>query len=328
MAQPTLIEPSFADALQTIEQATDLPPQKRAQWGSALRQIAKALNKPMETLPARWTAARFNVERLHHATVGANAKTLANQKSNVKAALRWFSKEHDVSPRGAPLTPAWAALRGGIDDYGRKARLSGFMRYCSGRGIEPPAVDETALDDYFAYRKQTTSLATNIAARRSVARAWNAGVEASANWPRQRLAEPPLQVAEAPAWEDFPEGLRRGIDDYLASLQQPRKGPSGKRYRPCSPKTIKTRRAELVAFARKAVKVGIRIGNLISLAALVHPLVVEPVIDAYWRENGEERDHSGISRHFQDLLLIDDGSGRRRCGIDQGSFCRDVDLFH
>jgi hypothetical protein len=72
------------------------------------------------------------------------------------------------------------------------------------------------------------------------------------------------------------------VDEYLASLQKIRKGPSGKRYRPCSPETIKTRRAELVALVRKAVKVGIPIGNLISLAALIHPLVVEPVIEAYW----------------------------------------------
>jgi hypothetical protein len=170
MDKPTLIEPSFADAIQVIEAAPELPPQKRAQWTSALRQIAKALDKPLETLPARWTAVQLNLKRLHPATVGANAKTLANQKSNVKAALRWFGKEHDVSPRGVPLTSAWAALRDGIDDYGRKARLSGLMRYCSGRGIEPEAVRETALDDYFAYRKQTTSLATNSAARRSVAR--------------------------------------------------------------------------------------------------------------------------------------------------------------
>jgi site-specific recombinase XerD len=284
----TLIEPSFADAIRAIEAATDLPPQKRAQWASALRQLAKALDKPIETLPARWTAMQLNVKRLHPATVGANAKTLANQKSNVKAALRWFSKEHDFSPRGAPLTPAWAALRDNIDDYGRKARLSGFMRYCSGRGIAPEAVDEAALDDYFAYRKQTTSLATSSAARRSVARAWNASNEVSANWPRQRLIEPSLQATEGPAWEDFPEGLRRDVDEYLAGLQKIRKGSNGKRYRPCSPKTIRTRRAELVAFARKAVKVGIPIGRLISLAALVHPLVVEQVIDAYWRQNGKE----------------------------------------
>ena len=40
-----------------IEQSTDLSPQKRSQWASALRQIGKALDKPMETLPARWTSA-------------------------------------------------------------------------------------------------------------------------------------------------------------------------------------------------------------------------------------------------------------------------------
>jgi hypothetical protein len=138
--KPTLIEPSFADAIRAVEAATDLAPQKRAQWASALRQIAKALDKPIETLPARWTAMQLNLKRLHPATVGANAKTLANQKSNVKAALRWFSKEHDVSPHGAPLTPAWAALRDGIDDYGRKAppvRLNAVLlrpRYRAGGG--------------------------------------------------------------------------------------------------------------------------------------------------------------------------------------------------
>jgi integrase len=287
MAKPALIEPSFADAIQAIDQAADLTPQKRTQWTSALRQIARALDKPTETLPARWTAVQLSIKRLHPATVGANAKTLANQKSNVKASLRWFAREHDVSPRGAPLAPAWTVLRASIDDYGRKARLSGFMRYCSGRGIAPEAVDEPALDDYFAYRKQTTSLATNAAARRSVARTWNTCVEGIAGWPQQSLAEPALQLADGPSWEEFPDSLRQDVDNYLSSLQQVRK-LNGKRYRPCSPRTIKTRRAELVAFARRAVKVGIPIADLTSLAALVHPNVVEGVIDAYWKENGEE----------------------------------------
>lgn len=288
MTKPPLLEPSFADALHAIEQASELSPQQRSQRSSALRQIAKALDKPMETLPARWTAVQLSLKRLHPASVGANPKTLANQKSNVKAALRWFGKEHDVAPRGVSLTAAWAALRAGIDDYGRKARLSGLMRYCSGCGIEPTALGEKVLDDYFAYRKQATSLATDIAARRSVARTWNACAEQIAGWPQQRLIEPPLQAAEGPAWEDFPPGLQQDVEDYLASLTKIRKGANGKRYRPCSPRTVKTRRAELVAFARKAVKAGIPIGNLISLAAMVHPHVVEQVIDTYWREHGEE----------------------------------------
>ena len=320
MDKPTLIEPSFADAIQAIEAATDLSPQTRAQWCSAVRQIAKALDKPIEILPARWTAMQLNLKRLHPATVGANAKTLANQKSNVKAALRWFSEEHEVSPRGAPLTPAWAALRDGINDRGRKARLYGLIRYCSGRGIGPEAVDETALDEYFAYRKQTTSLATNRAARRSVARTWNACAEYDSNWPRRKLVEPPLQAAEGPAWEDFPEWLRRDVDEYLAGLQKIRKGPNGKRYRPCSPKTVRTRRAELVALARKAVKVGIPIGNLISLKALVHPLVVEPVIDAYWHENGEEPKIYTIELASKLLALA------RQVGLDHAAIERLDDI--
>jgi integrase len=320
MAKPTLIEPSFAEALSAIEKATDLPPQKRAQWASALRQIAKALDRPMATLPARWTAARFNVERLHPATVGANAKTLANQKSNVKAALRWFGKEHEVAPRGVPLTTAWTALRDSIEGYGRKSRLSGLMRYCSGRNIEPDAVDETVLDDYFIYRKQTTSLATNAAARRSVVRAWNTSADQNASWPQRSLAEPPLQPAEGPAWEEFPAGLRRDVDDYLAGLQKIRKGPNGKRYRPCSANTIKTRRAELVAVARKAVRIGIPIENLSSLSALAHPDVAEPVIDAYWQENGDEPKIFTIELGSKLLGLA------HRAGLDQDAIERLADL--
>jgi integrase len=288
VTKPSLLEPSFADALRAIEQAADLSPQKRSQWTSALRQIAKALDKPMEALPARWTSARFNVERLHHATVGANAKTLANQKSNVKAALRWFCNESDVAPRGVPFTAAWATLRDSIDDYGRKARLSGLMRYCSGCGIAPEEVDNATVDAYFTYRSQTTSLSTNVAARRSVARTWNVCVGHSANWPQRKLAEPALQAADGTSWSDFPATLRQDIDDYLLSLQKIRKGTNGKRYRPCSAASIRTRRAELVAMVRKAVNTGIPIERFASLTALVHPDVAWPILDAYWRDNGDE----------------------------------------
>jgi hypothetical protein len=88
-----LLEQSFADAAKAIEGAVDLPAQTRTQWLCSLRQIAKALDKPMEVIPARWTAAYFPIDRLHHAVVGLNPKTLANHKSNARAALRWFGKE-------------------------------------------------------------------------------------------------------------------------------------------------------------------------------------------------------------------------------------------
>ena len=49
-----------------------------------------------------------------------------------------------------------------------------------------------------------------------------------------------------------------------------------------------TRRAELVAMARMAVRIGVPIESLASLGALLKPDVVELVIDAYWQKNGAE----------------------------------------
>jgi len=82
--------------------------------------------------------------------------------------------------------------------------------------------------------------------------------------------------------------LRRDVDAYLTGLGKIRKGPKGRRARPCSPKTIKTRRAELVAVAKMALRTGIPIANLTSLPALLHPNVVEKIVDAYWNKDGDE----------------------------------------
>jgi Phage integrase family len=284
----TLLEPSIADAITAIEQAVELPEQTRRHWVCSLRQILKWLDRPAAVVAARLSSLRMLMGQLHHARMGVTAKTLQNHKSNVRAALRWFGKEHEVPVRGVPLLAEWATLRDGIEDHGQRARLYGLMRYCSGRGIAPVAVDDTTLNDYLRYRAETTALAFNNTARRSIARTWNACSDAIQGWPMQRLTEPPIKAKAGPAWEDFPEGLRQDVDSYLDRLAKPRRGLSGKRIRPCRPATIRTRRAELVAVARMAVRLDVPIESLKSLAALLHPDVVESVIEAYWQKNGNK----------------------------------------
>lgn len=89
-------------------------------------------------------------------------------------------------------------------------------------------------------------------------------------------------------WESFPEGLRRDIDGYLESLTRIRRSQTGHRIRPLRQVTISTRRAELVAAVRMAVKSGVPADTLKSLGALLAPEVAEKILDAYWRRNGEE----------------------------------------
>ena len=86
------MEPSFDDLIAAIERAADLSEQRRRHWVCSLRQIAKWLDRPATVIPARWNSIRIFVRQLHHARVGVTAKTLANHKSNVRAALRWFGQ--------------------------------------------------------------------------------------------------------------------------------------------------------------------------------------------------------------------------------------------
>src|ERR1700716_3225410 len=109
--KPTALEPTFADAIKAISAATDLSEQTRRHWCSSLAGIAKAFDQPPEAIPARYSAVRARMAALHHVPLGWVAKTLANHRSNAKAALIWFAKEKEILPNGVALSPAWERLR-------------------------------------------------------------------------------------------------------------------------------------------------------------------------------------------------------------------------
>ena len=284
--KPILIETSFADAVAIIAAASELPEQTRKHWVSSMRQIAKALDKPMEVIPARYSAIRADLLALHHVPAGLTAKTMQNHKSNTKSALLRLARDKGVPEHGAPLTAEWEALRVAVKDGLARSRLSSFMRYCSANNISPAGVDDAAVDRFVSYRARCGKPADE-AFRRLLARAWNTSVATIPGWPAQRLMEPAVKTAVEIEWKAFPEGLRRDVDRYLQGLTRIRKSRTGQRIRPLKDSTIRTRRAELQAVARMAVKTEVPIAKLDSLSALLAPDVAEKVLDAYWRKNGE-----------------------------------------
>ncbi len=194
----TALEPSFADAIMTISAATDLSEETRRHWRSSLTGIARAFDQPLELIPARYSAIRARMAALHHVPLDWVPKTLANHKSNAKAALIWFAREKDVLPHGVALSPTWDRLRVELTDPSTRYRLMPLMRFCSGFDIEPDGVDEAVVDRYIDHRARTTTRAGDAASRRILARLWNAGIGNIEGWPQQRLAEPPVKAAEGP----------------------------------------------------------------------------------------------------------------------------------
>lgn len=300
-----LIETSFADAIEIIAKAYELPEQTRRHWTTSLQQIAKALDKPLEVIPARYSAVRADLINRHQVPAGLTLKTLQNHKSNTKRALLWLAREKGIPEHGAPLRPDWGALRRQIRDSLVRARLSSLMRYSSANQIMPSEVDEAVIDRFMEYRSHC-GMPADHTFRRLMARAWNSNVGFVRGWPTRRLFEPPVKTKIEISLEEFREGLLRDIDVYLQSLTRVRRSRTGQRIRPLKASTISTRRAELIASARMAVKAGVPIESLNSLSALLAPDVAEKILDAYWRRAPEAgvRTREGCSN-----------------GADRGSHC-------
>jgi len=145
------------NAIMAITAAADLSEETRRHWRSSLTGIAKAFDQPLELIPARYSAIRARMAALHHVLLDWVPKTMANHKSNAKAALIWFAREKDVPPHGVALSPAWDRLRIQLTDPSTRYRLLPLMRFCSGIDIEPEAVDEAVIDRYIDHRARTTS---------------------------------------------------------------------------------------------------------------------------------------------------------------------------
>jgi hypothetical protein len=179
---PNLIETSFADGIAIIVAAQELSEQIKRHWTTSLRQIAKALGKPLEVIPARYSAVRADLAQLHQAPVRLTKKTMSNHKSNVKSALLWLAREKGIPAHGAPLTPVWEELRSKIRDSLIRSRLSSLMRFCSANNISTAEVDEAVVDRFVDYRFRA-GRPVDPAGRRLLARAWNANAGTVPGWP-------------------------------------------------------------------------------------------------------------------------------------------------
>src|SRR3974390_273715 len=104
-ASSVLIETSFAQAIEIISTSAELPEPKRRHWATSLRQVGKLLERPLELIPARYSAVRADFRNLHPVPAEMSPKTLQNHKSNAKTALLWLAKEKGNPARRAPPGP-------------------------------------------------------------------------------------------------------------------------------------------------------------------------------------------------------------------------------
>jgi integrase len=198
-----------------------------------------------------------------------------------------FRREERLGSDGVPMTPAWQKLHQRLTNPSTRYRLAPLMRFCSAIGVEPASVDEHVLGRFLRHREATSTRAGDLAARRITAKLWNSCVGTIEGWPEQMLHVPSTKGRGGLSWQDLPEGWRSDVQAYCEALTAIRRDKKGHRIAPCKPTTITTRKRELVAAAKMAVQAGVPVESLTSLAAMLHPEVVNTIIDAYWKKDGD-----------------------------------------
>jgi integrase len=281
------LEPTLADAHAAIEHDLSLPKPTRNALCCSLRRVAKFLGRDTSQLPARLGALRYGIARLHHAQLGIRRKTLQNHIANLKAAIRHVAGQKRLSGRGIALSLAWKSLYDQFTDRHVRLGLSGFLKYCSATGMDPPSVSDATVAAFIAYATEVQFTVKPNDLHKQVARCWNRAKEAVPHWPQITLTVPDFrpQAASLP-WELFAPSLVEDVERYLSLLGGNNLLDEEAPDRPCKPSTIKTRRHYLRLAASAAVKQGVPVESLRSLADLVSPQIVRRILDLYLAKKG------------------------------------------
>jgi len=274
------LEPTLADVHAAIARDTSLPKPTRDGWCCSIRRVAKFLERDPAQLPARLGALRYGIARLHHAQLGIIRKTLQNHIVNLKAAVRHFAGLKRLSGRGIPFTPAWKALYGQIPVPRLCLGLSSFLRYCSARGIDPNSVSDATVEAFIRYANEVQFTIKPRDLHKQVTRCWNRAKERVPGWPQTALTVPDFRPPSASLpWTAFLPSLVEDIESYLALLGGQSLLDEDAPDRASKRSTIENRRTCLKLAATAAVKQGVAIEELRSLADLVSPRVVRLILE-------------------------------------------------
>lgn len=280
-------ETSLQNLLERIEADSSIPAAKRGQWCCSLRRIGAFLDRHLAQLPARLSALRHGIAGLHHKTLGVEKKTLQNHKSNLRAAVCYGRDQGPVDLRGA-LSPEWSLLMAVATSTRHRRGLSSLARHCSTANIAPDDVGDATIEEFLVRRRETGFVKTPKALHKQVTRIWNEAVDEYSQWPRQRLTVPDFRPpAHSLPWERFPAGFVEDVDRYLGWLGGRTVDDEGPE-RPCKPSTLKNRRQRIHLAASAAVRSGVPVETLQSLAELTAPSTVKVILEGYLAKKGGE----------------------------------------
>jgi integrase len=261
-----LLGPTLAEVLSAVS-ATDLKPAQRQDMASAVRTVARALDRRPEHLSADPALLRPRLAALSAAALGLSEGRWANVRSLL---LKAIALTRPVLPGRSckPLSPAWLGLHQALPQRGDAHRLARLFRWLGARGIGPDAVTLGDLEAFGIGLREATLSKSPEKIWREICWVWNKAQRTIPGWPSITLEIPKKREPYTFPWTYFPPSLKSDADCYLARL-------GGQDlledvpFRPVRPETLATRERQVRTFASALVRRGRDPTSLRRLADLV-----------------------------------------------------------
>ena len=276
--KPKLLDPALVDAesltfagvIGRIKAMVGLSLTRRRDLQSALRTLARMINRDPAEIPANINWLHVRLRRVNPASFDISKKRFSNIKSDALKALELAAASRERADWLAPLSPKWEALWNAIHNKHDRWKLSRFMRYCSALQIGPDQVgDETVLSFRQILREETLTNRPDHAVSQMV-KTWNRLRETVPAWPDIELKRPP---GKREPWtfplETFPQNFQEDVDRWCDRLGNPDPFEEGGPVKPLRPVTIKHRRFQIRELASALVHLGHDRESITSLAYLV-----------------------------------------------------------
>ena len=176
-----------------------------------------------------------------------------------------------------PLDDTWDDLRNRLPENNSRAGLSRFMSFCSADGIAPDGVTP-AVFERFGQALHDDSIAPNPRQTyRTACILWNQAVAEIPGWPSVMVPVPDRSRRYAMYWEEFPAAFRQDAEAFLNRLGD--QDPFSDDYAPSvRPSTVVMRRKQILQIATAAVRSGLPVEQVTSLAVLVQPDIAKQVL--------------------------------------------------
>ena len=263
--------PTLSELITRVRADTNVPTSRRANVASSLRCLAGALGKSIENVHAYPPTLRPLMKDLHPAQLGISQKRWQNVRADVTFALRYAAGARSGTSRGQPLSPSWNQLLEALPNWGRRASMSRFARWCSSRDIEPGQVSDATMSAYLEALTNGTLAARPEVNVYMTARVWNRAAVSIPGWPPIQLSTPnrrkPLVMPEA----ELPSEFREDLDHWCQRLAGADILANDAIDKPMRPASIQSCRYNARYLHGALVASGRDASEITSLADLVQP---------------------------------------------------------